>query len=910
MKRLLILLTFLIVTLTLQATTYYVKAGGNDNANGTSTGTAWGHCPGLTGWTGTVTLAAGDNILFNRGDSWYGTLTISQSGTSGSRITFGAYGSGAKPIITGFTTISGWSNNGGGIYSKAVTCTSVPTNMVTVNGVNTGKGRYPKEGNWLTNTTVGMGYITDNSLPASPNWTGANIFLKTEGYRWNHGTITSQPTHQINYTQQGGDDSWCGGNSYAGWGYFIDNSLLTLGTVNGVAPQLGEWFHDGTTFYMYFGAVDPTTKIVNVATLDNAVVCAQSYITIDNISFLGYNGDHTYYNKSAVQLGGSSYVSVTNCEIGFIGAGGTFPGDYATYDNCWIHDINGTAILGQAYNYLTLTNSIIENIGLIYSMTGGWYSRGMASNITTGTHALIQYNIFRHIGSVGAYIQGGAYNVVDKNLFDDCVSRAFDSGCIYVNGNSTGRVISNNICINTQGSMEGISGTWATSFWTTAEAIYCDYPNTGITLTGNTCVNTVHGSGIKLHNSHDMSVSNNLLYSNYMDVQYLEDQSDNPIRNLSLSNNKIIAQRAGQMLIAAYSNTDDIPSFGLTTASGNIYGRPVDDGVDQDFYTSEPTAGHNYRTYAYWLSRSGETGSTFSSVSTSSMNNIHFIYNATKSGVNYTLSAEMVDIANTAYSGTITLPSYSSLVLVGAGTVTPAGSPTFPTVTTTVITNITNTNAQSGGTIINDGGATVTYAGIIWSNVIGSTIDDLPDAPYGGISNVYTYPYEVTNPFVATTGIVLAPNTTYYLKAYATNSAGTAYGADVQFTTLTNSAIPTITTTAIFNITQTTASSGGNLTSDGGASVTSRGVCWNTSANPTIANNNTSDGTGTGSFTSSITGLTTNTTYHVRAYATNSIGTAYGNELQFTTATVTSIHVIFSGGKPVYSGTKIIVIVQ
>jgi len=106
--------------------------------------------------------------------------------------------------------------------------------------------------------------------------------------------------------------------------------------------------------------------------------------------------------------------------------------------------------------------------------------------------------------------------------------------------------------------------------------------------------------------------------------------------------------------------------------------------------------------------------------------------------------------------------------------------------------------------------------------------------------------------------------------------------------------IPVLTTTAVSNITQTTASCGGNITSDGGATVTVRGVCWSTSQNPTIADNKTTDGTGAGSFTSNITGLTAGTTYYVRAYATNSAGTGYGSAMSFstqggTTGTVTDI---------------------
>jgi hypothetical protein len=95
--------------------------------------------------------------------------------------------------------------------------------------------------------------------------------------------------------------------------------------------------------------------------------------------------------------------------------------------------------------------------------------------------------------------------------------------------------------------------------------------------------------------------------------------------------------------------------------------------------------------------------------------------------------------------------------------------------------------------------------------------------------------------------------------------------------------LPTVTTTVVTYVTQGTAVSGGNVTSGGGGSVTARGVCWNTSSNPTTVNDHTSDGSGTGAFASSLNTLNPNTLYYVRAYATNSVGTAYGNEVNFTT---------------------------
>lgn len=135
----------------------------------------------------------------------------------------------------------------------------------------------------------------------------------------------------------------------------------------------------------------------------------------------------------------------------------------------------------------------------------------------------------------------------------------------------------------------------------------------------------------------------------------------------------------------------------------------------------------------------------------------------------------------------------------------------------------------------------------------------------------------------------LTPSGTYTYRVYSHNSAGNSPSQtnEVTLTTTALSTLPTLTTTAVSSITQTTASSGGNISNDGGAAITGRGVCWSTSVNPTIAlSTKTTDGTGIGAFTSNITGLTANATYYVRAYATNSVGTAYGNEISFTTQAI------------------------
>jgi uncharacterized protein (TIGR02145 family) len=130
----------------------------------------------------------------------------------------------------------------------------------------------------------------------------------------------------------------------------------------------------------------------------------------------------------------------------------------------------------------------------------------------------------------------------------------------------------------------------------------------------------------------------------------------------------------------------------------------------------------------------------------------------------------------------------------------------------------------------------------------------------------------------------LNATTSYYVRAYATNNLGTAYVNTVNFTTY---GLPTVSTTNVTNVFSTSANTGGNVTSSGGLGVNARGIAYGTSTNPTIANNTTNDGSGTGSFLTFLSGLNASTLYYARAYASNSLGTSYGNQVSFTTSAPT-----------------------
>jgi len=138
----------------------------------------------------------------------------------------------------------------------------------------------------------------------------------------------------------------------------------------------------------------------------------------------------------------------------------------------------------------------------------------------------------------------------------------------------------------------------------------------------------------------------------------------------------------------------------------------------------------------------------------------------------------------------------------------------------------------------------------------------------------------------------------YDVRACAEDLYGNSSCGDLDSAVNVSLFLPVLTTAVVTDITATTGRSGGNISSDGGYPVTARGVCWSTSPGPTTVDSHTTDGAGTGSFESSITGLAANTTYYVRAYAINSMGAGYGNEVSFTTQQG-------SGGASVTIGTQV-----
>ncbi len=235
------------------------------------------------------------------------------------------------------------------------------------------------------------------------------------------------------------------------------------------------------------------------------------------------------------------------------------------------------------------------------------------------------------------------------------------------------------------------------------------------------------------------------------------------------------------------------------------------------------------------------------------------LYTATVSGLEYLTTyhvrAYSIGTDGTVYYGSDT--TFTTLANV-------------PAITIGDITGITATSATVAATVTDDGKDAVTARGFCWSMVQNPTIEN--DTTMNGTGEG-DFTGDITG---------LIGGNTYYVRAYATNAMGTAYSEEKSFETPVS--VPLVLTKEASNLSMTSAVLNGDLIQANGADITEKGFYWGLNANPTESDNViVVDGTELGEYSTKLTGLTNSTTYHVRAYAKNSEGTAYGDDVEFTT---------------------------
>jgi len=642
MKRL--ILFFLLYSISVSATNYYVKASGSDSNTGLSDAQAWQTLTKVNAFTAFI---AGDKILFKRGDSWTGTIIPRYSATD-LALTYGAYGTGANPIITGFTSItSGWTNEGGGIYSKVITSES-QTNMVLINDVQYAMGRTPNTGlynvyeSFSTNVS-----ITDNQLTGSPSWTGAEACIFKNGWEIDRCIVTNHTTTTITYTDLSSSNN-IPDISVSDGKYFFQNSLQTLDTY-------GEWYHDYAVtgkLYVYFGGVDPTTKIVKVATLNNLVYNAngRSNLTFRDISFVGAAQDIIALHNS------NDATYILACDISYAGLDAMYiDGLNGRVDSCNISYINRVAVKSLGTNTL-ITHNTITNVGIPEAQGSIGYYKGAVW--AYGENNTISYNDINMTGYCGV-INGQIpyYLTISYNYIRNTCQDRWDFGSIYLGYKTTGGaavtsfLVDHNVIIGSLGS-----------------GIYLDEYSNNFTATNNT-VSDCAVAGIKLHKSQHHTVTGNTVYNCTTGIGLWNWTAEYCLHDQTVTGNIVVAKYAIQDVL---NYTDKYPSAAtaLTTQvlNNNIYARPINDNTS--IKTNVLSEGTILRTLSGWKTYSSQDAtSIISPFAVSSDSDIRFEYNETSTPKTVVLDQNYRNLSidpllNNQDHTSVTLAPYTSIVLM------------------------------------------------------------------------------------------------------------------------------------------------------------------------------------------------------------------------------------------------------
>lgn len=655
-NKLLISLLIVHFSLTVTGATYYVSNAGTDLNSGLSALSAWKTLEKVNA----ANQIAGDQILLERGSTFYGSITVKNSGTAVSPITFGAYGTGANPVISGYTNVGSWINLGNNIWESESAVSALSScNMVVINGVNTPKGRYPNNNatnsGYLTYTASSSTYLTCATLTGTPNWTGAEVVIRTSNFTIDRRTITSQSGSSINWATA------TGRTPENGFGFFIQNDSRTL-------DQQNEWYFNPTTKKIsIYSSSEPVD--VKVASVDKLIDITKNYITIDGIDFTGANQYAISHNTSDTPA--KTYIKVQNCNISFCGITGVYlRGSHISYINNSVSNCHGSALLTtSSSSFVDILNNDVSNIGVHVGQATLFNAIG-SGNYTNNVN--IEGNSIVNVGFNGIAFHGT--NVLIKNNFIDTFCQVLDDGGgIYTYTGSENVlqnvVIDGNVIVNGVGAPEGTK----LVFPAIAAGIYCDNNSENIEIKNNS-IYRARKFGLHLNDANTINVHHNTVFDTW-ETQNGKTASQfkltypnnlqNDSAHIQIDSNIFVSKELNQYAIDFFSYIDLlIPKFGV--ANNNIYARPIDD--TKTIYADQPSewsGAKSAKTLEEWKSFSfQDVNSKKSPQPIVSKADMIFEYNQTNTTKTVNLNSSMIDIKGTKYSGSITLQPFSSAVLI------------------------------------------------------------------------------------------------------------------------------------------------------------------------------------------------------------------------------------------------------
>ncbi|MBV5334823.1 MAG: right-handed parallel beta-helix repeat-containing protein [Sulfuricurvum sp.] len=609
---------------------YYLSNSGSDLADGLSEATAWA----TIAKHNATSIAAGSSVLFRRGDTFTGQL-VPKSGTLGNLVAYGMYGTGAKPIFSGFETLSGWTLHSGTIW-KANTSAAATLNMVTVNGVNTPKKNNPV---WSTyESHSGNTSITDTTLSGTPSLIGAQVVVRNSRWKMEVSTISGHSGNTLTFDALTDTPT-------DGYGYFIQNSVNLLSNIY-------DWCISGGIFYMNFGVYTPAVKTVKVSITDTLISSiSKSYWSIENIAITGAN-------DRAVKIYNPISLSIKNCDFSFCGKLG-IEADGSPVSSALTIESNTFTSIGSCAVYSTSEAATIKlntllNIGMLAGMgDDNWGDYCGISSI--GNSSTIEKNRITNCG-YSSIVFRGTNTLVKNNFVDGFCSVLDDGGGIYSSTvTPTGRIIDGNIVVNGYSAMAG-----QPSPYTATYGIYLDERAADVIIRNNTVANVLSG-GILLHVSTDVDITSNKVFNCATQLYLSNNQAGYPVMaNVNITGNEFVAKEASQKCLIFYSIYDDL-AFG--SASGNVYARPIDD--TQVFSIDKYNTNAVLYDLAGWKTLSSyDASSTKSPKAITAASEIALYYNDTDTPVVVSLPAAKMGMTGTIYASEITLPAYGSAILL------------------------------------------------------------------------------------------------------------------------------------------------------------------------------------------------------------------------------------------------------
>ena len=643
-------------------TTYYVANSGNDSNGGRSADNPLQSLNKVN----SLILHPGDQVLFRRGDTFRGTLNIRQSGNAGQPIVIDAFGSGNKPVLAGSVVVSNWTNIGNNTWQANVDLGSRITGVYK-NGTALPLGRYPNL------DATNRGYLTVQSHSGKTqltsrdglgtNWTGGEIVVRATQWILDRAYINGQNGNTLNLNNNSGYDI------ADGFGFFIQNHPATL-------DQVGEWYYNpgNKTLRMYDGS-DPNGQTITATINSEAVNLTNvSYVTLRNLQLTQAMGTNLLINSgSNITV---SSIDVTNAgEDGVLIQGG---GNTILVENSLIQDVNNNGFAMGGYQNFTFRGNTVQRIGLVpgrgKSGDGTYTGFQSASNANT----LIENNVIDQIGYSAVNFANNT--VIQRNRISNFTLTKSDGGGLYIwNGNHQGMSgvrLLNNIVFNGIGTSEGTPG----GAYSGANGIYLDDCTANVEVTGNSVFNC-KGLGIFLHGSSSVQVKNNTSYNNgeaQLSMTSIAN-SCSPYNNV-VQNNVFVSRTADQLVAKYESHLNDLNNYGQY--SNNVYARPFNDNNKiRIVYGNNGNLVGADKNLSDWQSWSAQDGGslnspiTYNPATQSPDTYLRFEYNDTGNDKIISLGGNYRDARNVLYTVQITIPAYSSVVLLKDGSSPPVVAP-------------------------------------------------------------------------------------------------------------------------------------------------------------------------------------------------------------------------------------------